>query len=307
MRRLFLLAPACAHLLANCNLLFAFAPDQVCETFIRAQCRFAFNCCDATERLVFAGGAGQFRNEGECIQELLEEGGGNCLNSFVVHEAVNQKRFEYDTALAESCIKPAIDALNNCEAGAIDPNALEIPEGCEDVDGLAFGTGKVADEGRCFATFECATPESACVVFDEEDRELDDETQVLVTAVGACFPPAKEGEDCSESETDEAGTDGRCEVGTFCEQDGDDFECAPLLAVDDDCNADVECETGFCNGVDAEFVCAELLDDGDECIENNDCLSELCLDDGDGTLVCTAQLQFVVEACNGLQGDDTAF
>lgn len=307
MRRIFLLAPTCALVLANCNLFFAFAPDQVCETLVRAQCKFAFNCCDATERLVFAGGgAGAFRNEGECIQELLEEGGGNCLNSFVVQEAVNQKRFVYDTVLAESCIKPAVDALNNCDAGALDPNALVIPDGCEDIDGLAFGTGKVADDGRCFATFECATAESACVVFDEADRELDEETQVLVTAVGKCLPPALRGEDCSESITDEAGTDGRCEVGTFCEQDGEDFECAPLLAVDDNCLADIECETVFCNFLDGS-VCAELLDDDDLCLENNDCLSELCALNDDDELVCTAQPLFVVEACNGLQGDDTAF
>lgn len=306
MRRIFLLAATCAVLLANCNLFFAFAPDQVCETLIRAQCKFAFNCCDATERLVFAGGAGAFRNEGECIQELLEEGGGNCLNSFVVQEAVNQKRFEYDTVQAEACIKPLVDALNNCEAGALDGNQVVVDEACEDVDGLAFGTGKVADEGRCFATFECATPESACVVFDEADRELDEETQVLVTVVGKCLPPALAGEDCSESITDEAGSDGRCEVGTFCEQDGEDFECAPLLAVDDDCVADVECETEFCNTLDNN-VCAELLEDGDGCVLGTDCLSELCALNDDNELVCTAQPVFVVEACNGLQGDDTAF
>lgn len=300
------LAPVSALLLANCNLLFAFAPDQICETLIRAQCRFAFNCCDATERLVFAGAAGAFRNEGECIQELLEEGGGNCLNSFVVQEAVNQNRFTYDTVLAESCIKPGVDALNNCQPGALDPNQLVIPEGCEDIDGLAFGTGKVADDGACFATFECATAESECIVLDEDDRELDEETQILLTAVGKCSPPALEGDDCSESVTDEAGTDGRCELGTFCEQDGEDFECALLKGVDDDCLADAECETGFCNALDGN-VCAELLEDGDACLENNDCLSELCLENDDGDLVCTAQPQIVVEACNGLQANDTAF
>lgn len=278
----------------SCNLFFAFAPDQICESQVRATCHFAYACCDATERTVFAAGIAQFRNEGECIQELLEEGGGNCANSFVVQEATQQARFTYDTALAEKCTKPGLDALNNCQVAALDASQLEIDEACEDIEGVAFGTGLVADGEPCFASFECAAPGSVCDPLEDPDE---DDNVLLVTAVGACRAPAKEGEDCTED-----GSDGLCDPGTFC--DGE--ECVLLFAVDEDCVADAQCETEFCNALDGN-QCNELLEDGEECLEGNDCISELCLPDEDGVFVCTDQPTLDVQACNGLQANDTAF
>lgn len=304
MRRLSLLAPVAASfatLATSCNLLFAYAPDQICESQVRAVCHFAYACCDATERTVFANGIDQFRNEGECIQELLEEGGGNCANAFIVQEATQQARFTYDTALAEQCTKPGLDALNNCQVGALDASQLETPEACEDIDGVAFGTGLVKNGDPCFASFECADAGSVCdpPVDPDEDDDI-----ILVTAVGTCRSPAKLDEDCTELDSDEEGSNGLCDPGTFC--DGE--VCVALFAVDEDCFADAQCETEFCNALDGN-QCNELLDDGDDCLESNDCKSELCAPDPDdeAVFICTAQPTLQVEACNGLQGNDTVF
>jgi len=294
MRRVMLLAAVVA-MASNCNFFFAFAPDQLCETIIRAQCHFAFACCNAAERenLLFA--LAEFRSEGECIQESLEER-GVCGNERQVHDAVNQGRFQYDSALAETCVKPAIDAANNCEADVVLGDAAEDPDGaCEDVQGFAFGVGLVAEGDPCFEAFECADPGSICE--QPEDDPEDDE--ILVTRVGSCRSPGKDGDDCTED-----GTDGLCEEGTFC--NGDECEAIVLGDNGDDCFADAQCESEFCNDLDFGVAptCDDPLDDGEDCFDNNDCASEFC-DFTEG--VCAQPADVVVEACNGIQGDDTTF
>src|SRR2546423_15706987 len=101
---------------SSCNALFPFAPDQVCESEVRASCHFAYACCNATERGTFAGALGVdgFRNESECINFHLNAGDGDCGNSLSVVDAVSEKRFTYDDALAKQCLQPGLDALNQC-------------------------------------------------------------------------------------------------------------------------------------------------------------------------------------------------
>jgi hypothetical protein len=295
MRRLMLLV-ALVSLLANCNFFFPFAPDQVCETLIRAQCRFAFNCCNATERQDLLLGFEGFRSEGDCINELLEER-GVCLNERSVQDANNQGRFTYDAALAERCLKPAVDALNACNADFIlGDGAGDIAEECE-VEGFAFGTGKVAAGEACFENFECADPGSICDPF-ENDPEAE---EFIVTEVGACLAPAKIGEDCGPD-----GSDGFCEPGSFC--DFAEEECVALKDNGEDCFIDAECLNEFCNNLVAVPECDDKLDDGEECLENNDCVSDFCeFNVEDNESFCAQPPDVVVNACQGLQQDDTKF
>lgn len=306
MRRISLIAPLAVSVIAlvpSCNLLFPFAPDQICESRIRALCHFAFSCCSAGERDLF-GDLSNFRDEGHCIEELLAEA-GSCGNAPEVQQAVQQGRFEYDGALAEQCEKPIIDALNACDADAVLGDELEQDEECLGVGvfagSFAYGTGTVKDGDECFEAFECATPGSVC----EPPEDPEDDGKVLITRVGTCKEPAKEGGDCSED-----GSGGLCEEGTFC-----DFQTEKCVAIElspngATCFDDSECESGFCNDTDVavDATCADLLADGAECFEDDDCQSELCeLDDAEETFVCVPQDDVVVEACNGLQGDDTVF
>jgi hypothetical protein len=295
------MAASVMALASSCNFFFPFNADQICETRIRALCHFAFSCCNASERAAFAN-AGAFRNEGECVNELLEEQ-GSCGNALQVQEAVNQGRFEYDGALAEKCEKQLIDAANSCDADAVLGDKLEEDEECAafgPVQNFAYGKGLVKDGDACFAAFECADEGSVC------DPQEADEGEILKTAVGSCRAPAKEGEDCSED-----GSDGLCEPGTFCDFGGDVVCVAIELKQNgDSCFADGECESGFCNDVqnDVQPTCDDRLDDGEECIDSNDCDSFICDFDADANnFICLPPDDVVVEACNGLQGDDTEF
>lgn len=303
MRRLSLLAPVAVSVLAlapSCNLLFAFAPDQLCESQIRAICHFAYACCNATERDAFIGTSG-FRNEGDCVEQLLAEQ-GSCGNALAVHEATQQGRFEYDSALAERCEKPLMDAANSCNADAVLGDALKEAEECEGKGGgnFAYGQGKVENGDPCFASFECAEPGSIC----EPAEDPDGDGEILVTRVGTCKAPAKEGEDCSAD-----GSDGLCEPGTFCDFATEECTAFQLLGNGEACFDDDECESGFCDDIDftVQATCSDRLADGEACFEDDDCANGLCDDNANGEFVCTARDDVVVEACNGLQGDDTQF
>jgi hypothetical protein len=294
------LAPSLAAALAlasSCNFFFPFAPDQVCETEIRAICHFVHACCNASERVVF-GGLANFRSEGDCVNELLAEQ-GSCGNALAVHEATQQGRFEYDGALAERCQKPRVDALNSCNADAVLGEALEEDPACAGLGSgnFAFGTGKVAEDGRCFNAFECAEPGSVC----DPLEDVEGDGQILITRVGTCRSPAKEGQDCSAD-----GSDGLCEPGTFCDFQTEECTAIDLLNNGEACFADGQCESGFCNDVQVNVQpsCDDRLDDGADCLDDNDCDSRIC-DPNDR--VCLAPEAIVVEACNGLQGDDTQF
>ena len=300
MRRLVLCATA-TLLAANCNALFGYAPDQLCETIIRAQCHFAFACCSAAERTDFAGGLARFRSEDNCVQTLLEDN-GVCANERVVHESVNQGRFSYDTALAESCLKPAIDAANSCDGGAVLGDDLpDPPTECEDASGFAFGTGLVANGDPCFNSFECADEGAICD--PPEDDPADDET--LRTSVGSCRAPAKIGDDCSAD-----GSDGLCEPGSFCNGADVCEEDPALLPNGAGCNNDRDCLSDFCDDITdpaAASVCADKLAAGAACNNNGDCASDVCEPNDAGNDVCQAPDTIVVQACNGLQGNDTLF
>ena len=68
----------------SCYLFCPYNADQFVETQIRAECHFWFACCTAGEHdIAILGGAlngrafpdlSQFRDEGHCVEERLEEG-----------------------------------------------------------------------------------------------------------------------------------------------------------------------------------------------------------------------------------------
>ena len=311
MRRLSLLGAVGAAALAlvpSCNALFPFYPDQACESFIRALCHFQFSCCDANERARFFPGGGlfggsSFKDEQDCVDQQLKNG-GECQNGSEVQEAVSQGRFSYDAALAEKCMKPQLDALNNCDSNnvpEIGGATPKVPDTCTGVDGLAFGTGKVKDGKPCFQPFECIDPGSLCVQ-EPQDPTADPQ---IVTAVGKCKSPAKEGGDCSDT-----GSQGLCEPGTQC--NNGICEKQTLLGNGQDCFVDQQCQSAFCNdlNIGAQPTCDNKLDLGAACGpgDDADCASGFCKNDpAANTDTCAQPIKTQVDACNGLQGDDTSF
>jgi hypothetical protein len=275
-------------LLASCNALFPFAPDQICETQLRAACHFAYACCNSTERGTFASALGVdgFRSESECIDFKLRSGSA-CGNSLAVVDAVNENRFTYDASLAQKCLGPEIGSLNQCEADKVfqpdklDPSCSAFPSG-----DFAFGTGDVAAKGKCFAGFECAVADSACVVKPDDGSD----GKVVLTDVGFCQSPGNLGDDC-------AITNGLCAAGLFCDVDN---KCSKidLKSNGSTCTTDGECLSDFCN----DGTCGDKLADGKPCKHAGDCVSNIC-----AKQICTPQPTLVVDACNGIQADDTSF
>ena len=305
-----ILVVAVAPLFASCNAIFPFNSDQACETQVRAACHFAYGCCNATERATFTAGLGVdgFRNEGECVDELLRDGAAECGNALAVTDAVNQNRFTYDAALAQKCLQPTIDALNQCQADKVfQPAAAAVADDpCAGLGfaagNLAFGKGKVKDGKECFQSFECETAGSVCDVKPDDDVT---DGNLTLSDVGTCKAPGKEGDDCSA----DTGTNGLCEEGTFCAVDNT-CTAIDLKQNGEACAADNECETDFCNDIGGigGAVCSDKLGDGEDCLDSNDCTSGLCqLDENGANGVCEAPPKLVVNACNGLQADDTKF
>jgi hypothetical protein len=290
--------------LGSCNTFYPWNADQVCETEVHALCHFAYACCNATERVVFATAVDGFRNEGECVDFLLRDGTAECGNALAVQDAIVENRFSYDANLAQKCLQPTIDALNQCDAvKVVQPDA-----GAAACTGLgfgngnfAFGKGKVAAGQACFQAFECSDPGSVCEVKPDDDAD----GKVVVTTVGVCKSPGKEGDDCSA----DTGTDGLCDAGLFCNADNV-CEAIDLKDNGDACVQDAECKTDFCNDIAsvADATCDDKIDNGEECKDNNDCKENICaVADGDDGLTCQAAPKLVVNACNGIQADDTAF
>ena len=291
-------------LIPGCYLMCPYNVDQFVETQIRAECHFWFSCCAAGEHDLAANGfpdLSNFRDEGACVTERLEEGSG--FNEFAraIIQAEQAGRFKFDTATFQTCVQPRIDAMNNCDADFVlgDGAPLETPEVCEGVP----GTGLVPDGGDCFFGFECAAPGSDCLpesVFDKIDNDPEEPDEILITRPTICIAPLPEGEDCSV-DPEKPFAPVTCDPGLICFTDSGngDQECEQPHQEGEECNFSGDCDVGlFCDAGE----CEELKQDGDDCNADAECDIGLECDLADANPECVAPLPVVVEICNGVQG-----
>lgn len=179
-----LLFPVVAALgAAGCtNTLFPLAPDQLFETQVRANCSYAFHCCEAAERNVF--GFSNARDEGSCVEQALEASGEQALVGQRAKAAIDAGTAAYDGDLAERCLRPFLDAAQHC-----DPRLrfLPTPDACAFGLSRGFAVGTVKDGEPCTDSIECAD-EGSCIV---------DAAANTVTVSGTCAAAAGDDEDCS--------------------------------------------------------------------------------------------------------------
>ncbi len=304
-------------LIPGCYLMCPYNADQFVETQIRAECHFWFACCPAGEHALAAAAGfpnlGNFRDEGACVTERLEEGGFFNDLALAISQAEQGGRFKFDAATFQTCAQPRIDALNACDADFIlgDGAPIVVPAECQGVS----GTGLVPDGGDCFFAFECAEKGSDClpanVLDKDEDRakEAEDPDQVLITRPTICIKPLADGDDCS-IDPERTLSPTTCEPGLICFTDSDgDQECQAPHGKGDDCNFASDCDVGlFCDLGEAPPECAELKQEGDDCIADAECDIGLQCDLADDNPECIALLPVEVEICNGVQGvDDVAY
>jgi hypothetical protein len=287
---------------SSCNFFTPYAGDQLGETLVKAECHFVHACCTAGEwdNPALAGFTPLmvYRSESECVAEETEQGTNNWfgISGTAIRQAEQAGRFSFDNTTAGLCLQSRIDAANKCDADVV------IGDAAEPVDPVLCdfsrppGEGKVADEGNCYFSWECATKGSQCVrPIDLEDIDNIDEPSdtdpVIIQSAGVCVPPVQEGDSCEPNE-DTPNFFPNCEPGHFCLLDRGDFTCEALRAEGDDCDGG-DCEPGlYC-----DRECTALKPDGDNCDFAFECESAVCNSDdecGGGPVE--------VQICNGVQG-----
>lgn len=318
----------------SCYLMCPYAPDQLVESTIRAECHFYFACCTAGEADVLAAQGrfpdlSTFRDEDHCVRERMEE--GSELNEIArgITQAEQAGRFRYDYATAQLCAEGRINALNNCNADFVlgDEAPLDTPEACE----IVPGDGLVGDGKPCFFSFECAIPGSQClppgVLGDPDTCTVDDDCAsdeicndrglcefdpgaIIIHDENICIAPIPEGDPC-EPDPDFPLLPVFCEFGTRCIADADgDLSCEKPREEGDDCFATTDCKDDlFCDlegGAPGE--CTAPRGEGDDCTAEEQCEIQLFCDLGRNEPTCESPLPVEVQICNGIQGgDDPAY
>lgn len=250
------------------NTFFPLASDQVFETLLRADCSYTFNCCEPAERTGF--GAILTADEATCVEEGLEEGGETALRGQRAKAAIDAGKATYDAALAERCMRPLLDAAQQCDPGR---PTLPIDAACQEGFRRAFAVGVVKDGDACTDSIECA----------DEGFCLRDPEATTITIAGTCKAAASEGDSCS----------GRsCKAGLNCTLDGETPTCTKIELLDNDvaCFENAQCRSGNCAPTK---VCRET---GGVCVVDDDCGEGGRCDEG-GASSCEAPS--TSDICNG--------
>lgn len=276
---------------SSCQALFPYQAENLCETLVRAECRFAYQCCNASERAdqLVGSSYARWRDEGDCVRENTIE---VCGAFNVVVESQRAGRFDLDEELLESCLRPRIEALNTCDAEAV----FDPPEADEECTEAGFfpGEGKVEDGALCFESFECATEDAIC----KPDEPGEDE--ILVSSKGTCQPPPRAGEECP---------DGFCADGLYCGPNATNQNVCQNKRDDGaPCDEAEQCKSDICE-LDATFerTCQAPRQNGEPCFTDAQCASENC---DFSTSSCTGlqppvdDVEIVVDACDGLGPDE---
>ena len=217
---------------------YVFAPtslDGFFEASIRARCHFVFDCCSAGERTQFFQNA--FNDEGSCVSQQLESQSGTAAIAERARAVVAANKGDFNAKRAEECVKPGLDAENNCDADTV-LSGKPVADGLCGADAeRGFVEGKTKDGDDCDDDIECAD-------FGVCDRSNNDVT--IVSIKGSCVAALKEGKSCFDAAT---GTQRSCVPGLDCKFDGNSGTCQKIVLKDDgaSCVQGGECKNGFCS------------------------------------------------------------
>jgi hypothetical protein len=171
MRRLLAVALFSTALFGSSCIWF-FAPtslDGFVEALIRADCHFAFACCTPPERASFF--PLNFKDEGACVEESLEQ--GSAANSVVdrAKAVIAAGKGEFQQDRADECLKPLLDAKNQCDSQAVLAPEPQDPV-CAAEAARGFVKGNVDDGDDCDDDIECADFGFCDRVTDAEEDTL---------------------------------------------------------------------------------------------------------------------------------------
>lgn len=256
------------------NTFFPLSSDQIFETQVRANCSYAFNCCEPVER------SSEFLSlapdEATCVEQGLESGGEGSLLGQRAKAAIDAGKATYDGELAERCMRPFLDAAQQC-----DPNlrSIKTDAACEAGLSRFFAVGTVKDGKDCTDTIECAD-EGTCVVESEPNT---------ISVAGKCQAAAGEGEACD---------DRNCKTGLTCTFEVDAATCQKIELLDNgaSCFDDSQCSSGACVS-SGETTC---FDAGTACNSDDDCDADDFCSDSE-TSICGVAVEVTSDICNGLE------
>lgn len=228
--------------------------QDLCERYAKAQCRFQYGCCNASERQTLNQGFGQVHHdEATCVEETTK---AICALLAVYADAEQQARATWNYEQANVCLSEMEAAASACDAEAmLGGGGLD-----DDCDISELVTGTVEDEGTCYESFECANDEAVCVGEEPEDEE-----ETLVSAKGTCTPPPGIGEECPDFVCTEAG---------WCDTSEDPPVCKAKLPNGEDCSSPFQCESGVCDFADG--TCGPKKPVGSPCFSHVECATEFC-------------------------------
>lgn len=258
--------------------------QDMCERYAKAQCRFQYGCCNASERQRIGFGFGTLHhNEETCVEELTRT---YCAYFAAYADAESAGRATWDYEKANACLGELEAAAGSCDAEGM----LSGTQSSEDCDISEIVTGVVEDDDTCYEAFECANEEAVCA-----PNEPEDEDEELVTEKGTCTPPPGVGDECpdyicTEAAWCDAGEDPpvckakkpngeACGSGLECNSNVCDFSggagaCAAKKPNDSPCFVDSECASEFCDDVNGQ--CDDKRPNGEACTENAACESGYC-------------------------------
>jgi hypothetical protein len=230
---------------------------------VASTCHFVHDCCTPSERQLFL--AAPFPDKGACLEEFEATFGGS-LN--VAIEAVDKETATFDAEAAEACTNAIRTAVDQCDAtalvdatGRLSTTRLlffvdERDPVCSALAQRGFTRGVVEDGDDCVSNIECADF-GICIV-DAADGDL--------TVSGTCRAAAAAGASCE---------DRSCQPGLICGATRT-CEAPPDLAADGDaCQANGQCESGFCSGARDRARCSNdatnNCDVDDDCTERGRC------------------------------------
>ncbi|OGQ22356.1 MAG: hypothetical protein A2138_10555 [Deltaproteobacteria bacterium RBG_16_71_12] len=228
-------------------------PISTCEAMMRAQCEFAFRCCDAEERLDGSApvglAGGYVTSEGECVDRAI----GACkLFAGVNEDSVALGRMTFDGEAANACLAGMNAARDQC-----DWSQAQLVQRAGQACSRALGVGAVEPGDTCATSAECRLG-GTCEI-DYEDPDVNEDVGAIE---GECADAGDDGDDC---------TDRPCGPGLLC----NDGECEPTPAEGDDCFGGAVCGPGlYCDNNE----CTVPKNNGDDCEQSYECLSGECED-----------------------------
>lgn len=258
--------------------------DNICSQVAAVACHNLYSCCSQGEIDAFLG-VDEPRTEAQCERDIERL----CTRNIArLADSIANNRAGFDGAIMTGCL----EALVTPEDCAIVGTELPWEEACEE----SPYTGKVADGGTCYESFECGeqsfcAANRTCKARGAVGAACSTTTPCLeelacVVPVGqttaSCQAKLGDGAACTSTT--------QCAEGLFCDVGSTTARtCKPLRQVGEACTSSTACESRTClpgTCTNGTSICFEDDDCGGRCEDDQ----SSCFDDQDCSFTGTCSI-----------------